>query len=409
MFYFFNIIFDLFIFQNCLIAYIPKLNYIDETLTFMLIILSIFSVFNRNNVINMYSSEIKVVILLLGLLLVGVIGNISHNIQPQKIAIYKDILAVSKFSVCYICTLIVSNNIDKDLLLKKVAKRSRIYLTIIFLFLIVNLIHDIGMSMDVRYGVRSYKFLYGHPTYLVSAIVILLCIVLSDNRKKYDTFIIFEAIAILFFTLRNKAFVFILGYFFMKIAMKYAKTIKIRYILILAFIGIFSTYNKIMEYASYYLTAARPALFIVGYKLACRFFPFGSGFGTFASDLSGEYYSPIYFEYGINVVTGLQETDYSYIGDTFWPYVYGQFGFLGLAIFLLIILNIFKSLQNRYKHEKRRQTPSFLLLLYILIASTAEAIFTDVTGCFSFVVIAAYLGNNIITNNFQKNTNNNLI
>jgi hypothetical protein len=395
-------IFDIFIFQNCLIKYIPQISYIDETFTILLIVLSIFFIFNRRNHINMHTSEVKVVVLFFILLLVGGMGNFLHHIQLQRIAIYKDILAISKFIVCYICVLIVSNNIDKDLLSKKVAKRSRIYLTIMFVFLIINIIHDIGMSADVRYGIRSYKFLYEHPTYLVSAVVILLCIVLSDSRKKYDIFIIFEAMTILVFTMRNKAFVFVLGYFFIKLVMKYGKSIKIRYILMLAAIGIFSSYNKIMEYASYYLTAARPALFIVGFMLASTYFPFGSGFGTFASDISGEYYSPIYFEYGINVVTGLEETAHSYIGDTFWPYIYGQFGFLGLFIFLLIILDIFKSLQKRYALNKERQSAAFLVLLYILIASTAEAIFTDVTGSFSFAVIAGYLGNNIITNNSQK-------
>ena len=308
-----NVLFDIFIFQNCLIAYIPQLGHIDELFTFMLIILSVFYIFNGKNKISMYSSEVKSIILFFCLLLVGVAGNVMHKIQPEKIAIYKDILAISKFVVCYTFTLIVSNNIDKDLLLEKVAKRSRIYVNIIFTFLILNIIHDIGMSSDIRYGIRSYKFLYQHPTYLVSAIVIFLCVILSDNRKKFDNFIIFESIAILFFTLRNKAFVFILGYFFMKLVMKYAKSIKIRYILILAVIGIFSTYNKIMEYASYYLTAARPALFIVGYKLACKYIPFGSGFGTFASEISGDYYSPIYYEYGINVVSGLEAVSYTHL------------------------------------------------------------------------------------------------
>ncbi|WP_315071221.1 hypothetical protein [uncultured Clostridium sp.] len=407
MFFIFNLIFDIFIFQNCLVAYIPKLGYIDESFTISLILLSIFYMFNRKRHTIMYRSEIKIIVLFFVLLFWGIMGNILYNIQPQKIAIYKDVLAISKFVVCYVFTLIVSNNIDKDLLLKKVANRSRIYLTIIFIFLIINLIHDIGMSMDIRYGIRSYKFLYEHPTYLVSAVVILLCTVLSDERKKYDIFIIFEALVILFFTLRNKAFVFILGYFFMKMVMKYAKAIKIRYILILAVIGIVSTYNKIMEYASYYLTAARPALFIVGFMLAKRYFPFGSGFGTFASDLSGEYYSPLYYEYGINVVTGITETDYSYIGDTFWPYVYGQFGFIGLFLFLLIILNIFKSIQRRYELRKKAQYAAFLILLYILIASTAESIFTDVTGCFSFAVIALYLGNNAIDNSPKKSENSN--
>ena len=57
--------------------------------------------------------------------------------------------------------------------------------------------------MDIRYGIRSYKFLYEHPTYLVSAVVILLCIVLSDSRKKFDIFIVFEAIVILLFYIKK--------------------------------------------------------------------------------------------------------------------------------------------------------------------------------------------------------------
>ena len=129
MLFILNVIFDIFIFQNCLIAYIPQLNYIDELFTFMLIILSLFFILNRKNHMALYSNEVKIVVLFSILLFVGVIGNLLYNIQPEKIAIYKDILAISKFVVCYICTLIVSNNIDKGLLLKKVAKRSRIYLT----------------------------------------------------------------------------------------------------------------------------------------------------------------------------------------------------------------------------------------------------------------------------------------
>lgn len=402
MFFILNLIFDIFIFQNCLVKYIPVVNYIDETFTIMLIVASIFFIAQNRNYLNSYSFEIKLVGLFCVLLFVGGMGNVLHGIQPQKTAIYKDILAISKFVVCYVGTLIVSNNIDKELLLRRIAQRSRIYLTIIFSFSVINLIHDIGMSMDIRYGIRSYKFLYEHPTYLVSAVVIMLCVVLSGDRKKYDIFIILEAMLILLFSLRNKAFVFIIGYFFMKVLMKYTKTIKIRYILFLAIIGILSTYKKIMEYASYYLTAARPALFIVGYRLACRYFPFGSGFGTFASEISGKYYSPIYYEYGINVVNGLRENNYEYIGDTFWPYVYGQFGFLGLILFFLIILGIFKSLQIRYENNENGKFAAILILLYVLIASSAEAIFTDVTGCFSFSVIAGYLGNNILTNNYQK-------
>lgn len=67
-------------------------------------------------------------------------------------------------------------------------------------------------------------------------------------------------------------------------------------------------------------------------------------------------------------------------------------------------MNIFKSIQKRYQYNREIQSAAFLLLLYILIASTAEAIFTDVTGCFTFAVIATYLGNNIIDSDSQECT-----
>ena len=90
--------------------------------------------------------------------------------------------------------------------------------------------------------------------------------------------------------------------------------------------------DKVAYYFSYGLTAARPALYLVGLRIVRDFFPIGSGFGTFASSLSGEYYSSLYGNYGISGVMGLTQTDYSYMADVFWPYIYGQLGVLGLSL-----------------------------------------------------------------------------
>ena len=394
MFFFFNILFEILLFQNCFFSIFPTITYIDAVCTILLIILTLCALINKSRKSALLKMEKKIIIFVLIFMFIGVVSTVIYKIQPEKTAVYKDAFNIIKFPIFYICTLILSNGLDKKRLLTSIAKRSRIYIIIIFIFSIINIFFEIGMNNDVRYGLRSFKFLFSHATYLVSSMVIMMCVILADQHKKGDSIIIFESIVILILSFRNKAFVFILAYLLGKQVMKYLKNIKLKHILLLGIFGVLISYKKIVEVASYGLIAARPALYIVGWELACNYFPLGSGFGTFASYLSGTYYSPIYEMYSINYVTGLTSDMYDYIADTFWPYIYGQFGFIGLGIFINILILIFISLKRRYYLSQDNMLAALLLFSYILIASTAEAIFTDVTGIASFMALGTYLGEN---------------
>lgn len=396
MFFFFNVLFEIFLFQNCFVYIFPIFNNIDEACTLLLLILTICALMNKFRKKALFSIEKKITWFMFIFMIIGALSTVIFKIQPEKSAIYKDAFNIIKFPVFYICALILSNGLNKKRLLTSVAKRSRIYIMIIFIFSIINIFFEIGMNIDVRYGLRSYKFLFSHSTYLVSSMVIMMCVIIADQHKKSDLIFIIESIIILILTFRNKAFVFILAYFFEKLMLKYFKKIKLKYIFILGIFGILITYKKIVEVASYGIIAARPALYIVGFKLARDHFPFGAGFGTFASYLSGQYYSPVYDMYSINIVIGLTRDMYDYMADTFWPYIYGQFGFVGFVLFVAAIISIFISIKRRYYLNKKNMLAAFLLFSYILIASTAEAIFTDVTGIFIFMVMATYLGENRI-------------
>ncbi len=411
MFFFFNVLFEIFLFQNCFVYIFPIFNNIDEACTLLLLILTICALMNKFRKKVLFSIEKKITWFMFIFMIIGALSAVIFKIQPEKSAIYKDAFNIIKFPVFYICALVLSNGLNKKRLLTSVAKRSRIYIMIIFIFSIINIFFEIGMNIDVRYGLRSYKFLFSHSTYLVSSMVIMMCVIIADQHKKSDLIFIIESIIILILTFRNKAFVFILAYFFEKLMLKYFKKIKLKYIFILGIFGILITYKKIVEVVSYGIIAARPALYIVGFKLACDHFPFGAGFGTFASYLSGQYYSPVYDMYSINTVIGLTRDMYDYMADTFWPYIYGQFGFVGFILFVAAIISIFISIKRRYYLNKKNMLAAFLLFSYILIASTAEAIFTDVTGIFIFMVMATYLGENRIYTKIKndKNYDNNTI
>ena len=109
------------------------------------------------------------------------------------------------------------------------------------------------------------------------------------------------------------------------------------------------------------------------------FFPLGSGFGTFASHLSGKYYSNIYEMYGISGLNGMTREKYNFISDVFWPYIYGQFGVFGLLIYVKLILDIFfRQFRSRITNGSRIAMAA--VWVYALIASTSEAYFTNGTG-----------------------------
>lgn len=88
---------------------------------------------------------------------------------------------------------------------------------------------------------------------------------------------------------------------------------------------------------------ARAALYVASTQIANDYFPFGSGAGTFASQPSRSlYYSPIYYEYGVNFYYGASSEYSSFLMDVGWPKFLAEAGWLGggayfLAYFMALI------------------------------------------------------------------------
>ncbi|WP_025162160.1 hypothetical protein [Paraclostridium bifermentans] len=391
MYYILNSVFELIIFQNILLQYFDSATYIDEIVTILLTLMLTVEIIRQKFKFKINRNDKKALFYFISYFIIGILSTMILTIQPKKIAILKDILATSKLIICYISILLLSKNIDKSKLSKAVSKRSRIYVVIIFIGAVINLFIETNMSGAIRYGIRSYKFLFGHETYLVSTLVLLIAVI-SANRRKYDKRIILMGIISILLSLRTKGFLFVIAYLVFYIINKYSMKIKFSHILVILVIGGMLFSNKILDTYSYGLIAARPALHIVGLYLLIKYFPLGSGFGTFASTISGEYYSPIYDEYNISNVSGLTRYQYNYMGDSFWPYIYGQTGLFGVISYLMMLIYIFKSTKYRCMEKHKEFLPAFLIIVYLFISSTSEAIFIDATGPMSIIVLAGYLG-----------------
>lgn len=93
---------------------------------------------------------------------------------------------------------------------------------------------------------------------------------------------------------------------------------------------------------------ARVMLYETAFKILKDDFPLGEGFGRYGGFISSKYYSPVYSKYNLDVVYGLERAEdrdgENFISDTYWPMIIGESGALGLVIFILLLIRLFKPL-----------------------------------------------------------------
>ncbi|MCM3652937.1 hypothetical protein [Metabacillus litoralis] len=77
-------------------------------------------------------------------------------------------------------------------------------------------------------------------------------------------------------------------------------------------------------------------------EIAKRYFPFGSGLGTFGSNAARKNYSELCYEYGFSKIWGLAPWYDRFLTNSYWAMMIGEFGFIAailnlFAMFLLLI------------------------------------------------------------------------
>lgn len=402
------IIMYIFILFSAVFEYnIPYINYWDEII-FIISILYLTSIVLKKGEIKRITFNILLLSFLV--IVIGIIGNFNNSTyQTNKIAMLKDVVAYLKFPITFIALPKILKIMNIKRKFKEITIITKIITIIMFISMILGYFIDIGLYKSEEDRIlKTFLFIFPHPTFLVFTCLIMLIIFMIGEVKLNKTYL-FMCLSIMFMTQRSKAY-FIVAFILaiLLIPKRYLENLftfrnnrmllKKRYIflsiiLVSSFMYLFAK-DKFILYFQYGLTAARPALYLVGLRLAYEHFPLGTGFGTFASSLSGRYYSSIYYNYGISNVLGISEDNISYIGDVYWPYIYGQFGILGfllqISIFIKLFFYYFKKISNSINRK------SYIIIwVYSLFASLAEAFFTNSTAVqMSFIISLCLLVNN---------------
>lgn len=120
----------------------------------------------------------------------------------------------------------------------------------------------------------------------------------------------------------------------------------------------------------------RPMLYVRMWDVLADYFPFGSGFATYANPASMTWYSPIYTKYNLDSIWGLdQGNQYHFASDAYYP-IFAQFGYVGIALFVYFIYYIFKKMNNLYNAtlDIKRYKVALIIVAYILIQATSNAL-----------------------------------
>ena len=368
------IMFYILIFQNALENYFKAFGILDEAISLILLLYGIYMIIFNSKKVKIDKHNVQIIICSIVIGAIGLTGNMIYKYQ-ETIPLIKDGIALFKGIITYICVPMFFMDLKVSDYLEIINKHLKIISVSVLILVLGNFIFDIFPHYEIRFGIKSQQIFFSHPTYLASFSALLVGL-LSVNLKKHkeNKIYIFISLIILTTTLRFKAIAFIPIYMYMfYIVIIKERKLQIKDIVILCILGGIFAITQIREYVQN-PDWARSALSITSLKIGKDHFPIGTGFGTYASWVSGESYSKIYDIYGLNKVWGLSSDFYWFVADTFWPMIIGQFGFIGLAIYTFIIYKIYRNIKNN--DNLYYYFGQILLLLYLLVLSVAEASFS---------------------------------
>ena len=133
---------------------------------------------------------------------------------------------------------------------------------------------------------------------------------------------------------------------------------------------------------------ARPALYQGAFLILKDYFPFGSGFGSYACYASSEFYSPLYYKYGLDSVNGLgDDPESAFICDTFFPQM-AQFGILGVILLASFYHRRYKESIQYYKINSDSQLIKMILLIlvFFVVESAVDSTFVHTRGMIMMVL-----------------------
>lgn len=317
-----------------------------------------------------------------------------------------DVIIQSKpymtFFICYHSGVVFSSTQNKIL---------RQLCIVLFSYLVIMGFMYLFINDNIMYDYFYHISAFGSAVAIISIFYFLTLNTRSANKFRYISMLSLGLISA-----RSKFY----GYFFVNIIILFfVKKANIKFSLknswytLFVLAGVlFVSKDKISAYffPDQFETTARSALYSTSVTILYDYFPLGSGYASFGTHASREYYSKIYDKYKLSSIWGLTESNPLYISDTFYPSL-AQFGVVGIVLFIIFWIHIIKEMR-KYKLRKATLYSNninnifILILSYLAIESVANAILTSSLGLAVMSILALVLNKmRVLKNEEIKNFN----
>lgn len=387
------------LFQNILQGVVPFANYADEILMIYMGTGIFIKLLTSDNV---KRDHVIIFFLMIILILFGVVSQLVSDVPRSLPAIGMDIVYLFKIFVCFLGADLIFEGKTNDCrkLLDYLSFLTKLTVVSAFILMFVNLLVDLGLSSGVRYGWKSYHFFYSNPG-MFSQYCIGFCLILTGELiykpftagRKITMAMLF---AIWLGSMRSRAFIsvliwFVLYYIFIykrvndadAVMRKLKKIFKPQYFVLFLILALAVGWNQIIRYFGGTQVTSRNLFVQNGLQIMKDYFPFGAGFATFGTEAAKIYYSPLYYQYGMNTFWALGEGG-SQLTDCYWPAICGELGAVGLVLMGVLIFFLIRFMLKQSTQDKWGAVCGILYVIYLLIGSF-------VTGVFSSYVTTSFI------------------
>lgn len=346
------------LFSSMLETINPFLGYIDEVIVFAFIAAAFIKMLflERQQVKSLDGWMITAFVFCSVFLIVAFIPNLYAGAHSTLLMQVYTFFGITKFLLVFFCGRILLQNTRFITTIPWMKKVSWLFTILCFIAYAVNLVFPLMQAFDIRFGMETYSYGFGHPAPF-SMVVILFSVMMvffSLLQKTKMPYIYLTLNLLLIVTAgRSTAIGIYLCFFLLLLILPHIKRLPVSIFITLGIFLLWFSWDRISNQFGAENTEARGILLRTSVDIAKDYFPFGAGLGMFGSNASRLDYSPLYNEYHLSHVWGLSELNPAFITDSYWAMIIGETGFLGvillIALFVITVLAIIRYTSGNFK------------------------------------------------------------
>lgn len=364
-------------------------GYADEIFSLLMLLYLVWLAVNRK----LEKSDMTILVILVVFTLIGLISNMLSELIDDIFLIGLDAFWQWKIFVSFLGAKYLSKYDRGGTLLSGLVPFAKLLIVSALFFGLLSFWIDFGMTDGYRYGIPVFSFVFGNQGRygIIIAVALLIIIVNEKNREKNRAYVIMALVDMILST-KGVVYViipifFLLWFVFSKIE-KTGK-LKMWIIVSVAIAGVAVSGYQIREYLLDD-SAPRALLLRYGFITANNYFPFGSGFGTYGSEVAASHYSPLYVRYGWAQKWSMGIQNGAALNDNYMATIVGECGYVGLLLYLVLLYMVYKQVNSIRMNP---QTKALVMSLFICMMVTflATGITKSSIGVLVFIVLGVMI------------------